>query len=172
MSPFCCCCHLHLSTRTVRLNKFLHGHSFLHTIACSHVTVLTSLLTCSQGEVWSHSDGTGNFDVIDARNYSAVHENVLAHVNISGHGKLLFDYGVASFLTCLSLFSASFSAPFYWLRYSLVFLFFVFRSSFFSSALWFRFTFCSPLCFPLLLHPLASFLLMKQWQLLCEALIS
>ncbi|GAQ84493.1 hypothetical protein KFL_001910120 [Klebsormidium nitens] len=43
------------------------------------------------GEVWSHSDGTGNFDVIDARNYSAVHENVIAHVNISGHGKLLFD---------------------------------------------------------------------------------
>ncbi|GAQ82767.1 hypothetical protein KFL_001230150 [Klebsormidium nitens] len=47
-------------------------------------------------EVWSHSDGTANFDVIDARNYSAVHEDVIAHVNISGHGKLVFNAALDS----------------------------------------------------------------------------
>ena len=51
------------------------------------------MLTCLQDEVWTHSDGTANFDVIDARNYSAVREDVIAHVNISGHGKLVFDPG-------------------------------------------------------------------------------
>mmetsp|Transcript_33814 Transcript_33814/g.47172 ORF Transcript_33814/g.47172 Transcript_33814/m.47172 type:complete len:263 (+) Transcript_33814:57-845(+) len=43
-------------------------------------------------EFWSHSDGDGVFDVLDLERVDQLkHQDIIAHVAIPGHGKLLWD---------------------------------------------------------------------------------
>jgi len=43
-------------------------------------------------EFWSHSDGDGVFDVLDLETLDQLkHQDIIAHVAIPGHGKLLWD---------------------------------------------------------------------------------